>query len=82
MHANASLGMRALSRKIALQVCSTSPFSAFSLKNASTTQEWVRPPTLVDLMKVGEESLNPMVEIGLDEWMRLSVHSFTLSLKS
>ena len=29
--------------------------------------------------EVGEEFLNPMVEIGLDEWLRLSVSSLTLT---
>jgi hypothetical protein len=29
--------------------------------------------------EVGEEFLNPIVEIGLDEWLRLSVSSLTLT---
>jgi hypothetical protein len=51
-------------------------------KDDESTLARVRPPTLVDLMVVGEEFHNPTVEIGLDEWMRLSVSSLTPSLKS
>jgi hypothetical protein len=34
-----------------------------SLSNVSTTQQWVHPPTLIDLMREGEKSLHPMVEV-------------------
>jgi hypothetical protein len=51
-----------------------------SLKNDSTTQEWVRPLALIDLMREGEGFSNQTVEIRLDEWMRLDVYSLTLTL--
>ena len=49
-------------------------------KNASTTQEWVRPLVQVDLMREGEEFSNLMVEIKLDGWLRFGVSSLTLTL--
>jgi hypothetical protein len=74
------LGMRALAlrngRSLVAQKCSLS----CSLKNESTTQEWVRSSTLIDLMREGEEFSNPMDEIRLDEWLRLNVSSLTLTL--
>jgi hypothetical protein len=35
----------------------------FLSQNVSSTQEWVRPPTLVDLMRESQESSHPTVEI-------------------
>jgi hypothetical protein len=55
-------------------------FSYSVNKNASTTQEWVRPLAQVDLMREGEEFSNLMVEIRLDAWMRFGVSSLTLTL--
>ena len=49
-------------------------------KNASTTQEWVRPLAQVDLMREGEEFSNLMVDIRLDGWMRFGVSSLILTL--
>jgi hypothetical protein len=49
-------------------------------KNASTTQEWVRPLAQVDLMREGEGFSNLTVEIRLDGWLRFSVSSLTLTL--
>ena len=40
----------------------------------------MRPLALIDLMREGEEFLNPTVEIVLDEWLRLDVSSLTLTL--
>jgi hypothetical protein len=51
-----------------------------SLNNEPTTQEWVRPSTLIDLMREGEKFYNPMVEIRLDVWLRFDVSSLTLTL--
>jgi hypothetical protein len=51
-----------------------------SLKNESTTQEWVRPLSLVDLMREGEGFSNLTIEIRLDEWMIFGVSSLTLTL--
>jgi hypothetical protein len=74
------LGMHALALRngccLVAQKCSLS----CSLKNESTTQEWVRPYTLIDLMREGEEFSNPMAEIRLDEWLRLNISSLTLTL--
>jgi hypothetical protein len=75
------LGMRALALQM-LPLSQARPLSFSLSKMNESTLARVRPPTLVDLMVVGEESLNPTVEIGLDEWMRLSVSSLTPSLKS
>jgi hypothetical protein len=49
-------------------------------KNASTTQEWVRPLAQVDLMREGEGFSNLTVEIRLDGWLRFGVSSLTLTL--
>ena len=54
--------------------------SCFLNKNASTTQEWVRPLAQVDLMREGEEFSNLTAEINLDGWMRFGVSSLTLTL--
>jgi hypothetical protein len=55
--------------------------SSYSLnKNASTTQEWVRPLAQVDLMREGEEFSNLTVEIRLDGSLRFGVSSLTLTL--
>jgi hypothetical protein len=34
--------------------------------------------TLIDSLREGEEFLNPMVEIELDEWPKFNVYSLTL----
>jgi hypothetical protein len=60
----------------------TRPLFSSSLKNSLNNPRMGAPSTLIDFMEVGEESHDPTVEIGLDEWMRLSVHSLTPSLKS
>ena len=49
-------------------------------KNAWTTQEWVRPLALVDLMREGEGFSNLTAEIRLDGWLRFGVSSLTLTL--
>jgi hypothetical protein len=56
------LEVRALALKMPPLFLKLDLFSC-SLKNDSTTQEWVCPPTLVDLMGEGEESSHPTVEI-------------------
>jgi hypothetical protein len=43
-------------------------------------KKWVRPSTLIDLMREGEEFSNPMVEIRLDVWLRFDVSSLTPTL--
>jgi hypothetical protein len=60
--------------------CCSKMLSLLLSQNESTTQEWVRPSTLIDLMREGEEFSNPMAEIRLDEWLRLNVSSLTLTL--
>jgi hypothetical protein len=61
-------------------------FSLFScsLKNSSTTQNGCALLTLIDSMREGERSSNPMVEIRRDEWWRLNhlTHPLSLSSKS
>ena len=52
----------------------------FSQQECLTTQEWVRPLALVDLMREGEGFSNLTVEIRLDGWLRFGVSSLTLSL--
>jgi hypothetical protein len=42
--------------------------------------QWVCPLALIDLMREGEGFSNLMVEIRLDEWLRLGVASLTLTL--
>jgi hypothetical protein len=44
------------------------------------TQEWVRPLSLINLMREGEEFSNLMAEIRLDGWLRFGVSSLTLTL--
>jgi hypothetical protein len=77
-----SLEMHALALPNVFSLSQARPPPLALSKIDESTLERVRPPTLVDLMVVGEESLNPTVEIGLDEWMILSVYSLTPSLKS
>ena len=49
-------------------------------EDEKTTQEWVRPLALVDLMREGEGFSNLTVEIRLDGWLRFGVSSLTLTL--
>ena len=49
-------------------------------KNVATSQEWVRPLALINLMREGEEFSNLTVEIRLDGWLRFGVSSLTLTL--
>jgi hypothetical protein len=53
---------------------------ALSTRNETTTQEWVRPLALIDLMREGEGFSNLTVEIRLDGWLRFGVSSLTLTL--
>jgi hypothetical protein len=48
-----------------------------SLQKLSQQEKMRRLLTLIDSMREYEEFLNPTVEIGLDEWLRLNVHSLT-----
>jgi hypothetical protein len=58
-----------------------SPRASWHLTKISpTTQEWVRPLALVDLMREGEEFSNLTTKIRLDGWLRFGVSSLTLTL--
>jgi hypothetical protein len=43
------------------------------------SQEWVRPFSLINLMREGEEFSNLTAEIRLDGWLRFGVSSLTLT---
>jgi hypothetical protein len=45
-----------------------------------SSQEWVRPLALINLMREGEEFSNLTAEIRLDGWLRFGVSSLTLTL--
>jgi hypothetical protein len=60
---------------------SSSSFCSWHLtKIFPTTQEWVRPFSLINLMREGEEFSNLTDEIRLDGWLRFGVSSLTLTL--
>jgi hypothetical protein len=64
-----------------LTVLGISPKISWPLtKISSTTQEWVRPLALINLMREGEEFSNLTAKIRLDGWLRFGVSSLTLTL--
>jgi hypothetical protein len=61
--------------------CCINFFCSWHLTKISpTTQEWVRPLALINLMREGEEFSNLTVEIRSDGWLRFGVSSLTLTL--
>jgi hypothetical protein len=74
------LGMRALALRNGCSLAARKCCLSCSLKNDSTSQEWVCPLALIDLMREGEGFSNLTVEIRLDEWLRFGVSSLTLTL--
>jgi hypothetical protein len=74
------LGICALSLRNGFSLVARKCSLSCSLKNDSTTQEWVHPLALIDLMREGEGFSNLTVEIRVDEWMRFGVSSLTLTL--
>jgi hypothetical protein len=75
-----SLGKHALALRNGCSLAARKFSLSCSLNNEPTTQEWVCPLSLIDLMREGEGFSNLTVEIRLDEWMRLDVSSLTLTL--
>jgi hypothetical protein len=49
------------------------------ISSTSSTQEWVRPFALINLMREGEEFSNLTAEFRLDGWLRFGVSSLTLT---
>jgi hypothetical protein len=49
------------------------------ISSTSSTQEWVRPFALINLMREGEEFSNLTTEFRLDGWLRFGVSSLTLT---
>jgi hypothetical protein len=75
-----SLSTRLLLHQL-LTVLGISPKISWPLtKISSTTQEWVHPLALINLMREGEEFSNLTAEIRLDGWLRFGVSSLTLTL--
>jgi hypothetical protein len=60
--------------------CFILPCSWHLTKISPTTQEWVCPLALINLMREGEEFSNLTAEIRLDGWLRFGVSSLTLTL--